>query len=120
MTFNHHKSALADSGHSSVATSIDPLVFYESQSVGNEFAAYVPNGTERRNHENRRDQLIVKNWRGVSIERGRHCKEQGLGSMRNSETKRIIDSERMFLIVLATMTILLGSMFAYFVMNFGF
>ncbi len=98
---------------------IDPLVFYESQSVGNEFTAYVPRGDERRGHVMRRDQMLVQSWRGVSKEK-RSKRGDCMSTMRNSETQRIVNSERMFLIVLATMTLLLGSVFAYFVMNFGF
>ncbi len=99
---------------------LDPLLFYESQSVGNEFVPYVPVGNVRRINEARRDQLLVKSWRGVPTERGGFQSSRGLSDMRNIETQRVLDSERMFLVVLATMTLLLGTIFAYFVMNFPF
>lgn len=105
-----------------VRAELDPLLFYESQTVGKEFVPFIPSGHERRLNEARRDELLVKNWRGVPTERGESssggCKK--MNNMRNIEAKQIIDSERLFLFVLAAMTILLGTMFAYFVMNFVF
>ncbi|MBX9720514.1 MAG: hypothetical protein K2X81_03875 [Candidatus Obscuribacterales bacterium] len=99
------------------------LAFYESQSVGNEFQAHIPKGDERRASVMRRDQVILKNWQSVPADRAEQCIEtqrNAVSSMRDYETKRVLDSERMFVMVLASMTFLLGCIFLYFVMNFRF
>lgn len=108
--------------HSNVIN-FDPLAAYDSQSVGNEFLAFVPEGDQRRSMEMRRDKTIVKNWRGRPSEKSNNATlrlRNGLNNIKDFETKQVLDSERMFLIVLATMAVLLGSMMIYFVMNFHF
>lgn len=121
MSYERQASAVAERGKrgKQEKLELDPLQFYESPRVGKEFTAYIPTGNQRRSNEARRDKLIVKTWRGVPTDRGESTGD-GLSAMRSYEAQRIIDSERMFLVVLATMTLLLGSIFAYFVMNFGF
>lgn len=101
---------------------IDPLAFYESQSVGLEFAAHIPRANERRIAEARRDETIIKTWRAVPGQKAAPAMglRNGLAGMRDFETQKVIDSERMFFIVLAGMTLLLGLIVAYFVMNFHF
>jgi hypothetical protein len=102
---------------------IDPLQLYEHESSGKEFQAFVPNAVDRRANETRRDELIVKTWRGKPTDRGEKASimiRDGLSSVRDFETQRVIDSERMFVIVLGFMTVMLGAIFTYFVMNFHF
>ena len=99
----------------------DPLAAYDSQSVGNEFVAFVPEGPQRRLNEIRRDQAIVKNWRGRPTGKSDNATltvRNGLHNMRDFETRQVVNSERMFIIVLAVMSVLLASILIYFVMNF--
>ncbi len=101
----------------------DPLAIYESQSVGNEFLAHVPKGAEHRARVVRQDAVILKNWRSVASDKSSGAKDaqkDRVLNMRDYETKRVLDSERMFIVVLAGMTFLLGCIFLYFVMNFRF
>jgi hypothetical protein len=101
----------------------DRLWVYESQKTGQEFNAFVPVPTDRRAIAARKDESILKTWRGVPIDKGEKrttVLRNELANVRDFETQRVIASERMFIIVLATMTILLGSICVFFVMNFHF
>lgn len=118
-------SVIAEQGQSAqlAHAEFDPLAVYDTQTVGKEFTPYIPPGEERRITEIRRDQQILKTWRGVPTEkRDLDCiaLRNGLTNMRDFETQRVIDSERMFVLVLGAMTVLMGVIFAYFVMNFRF
>lgn len=105
----------------SLTINFDPLAAFDSPSVGNEFVPYVPEGPKRRINELRRDRTIVKNWRGKPMEKSSNATlnlRNGLSNIRDFETKQLVESERMFVIVLAVMSVLLAGILIYFVMNF--
>ncbi|MBX9687331.1 MAG: hypothetical protein K2X27_11555 [Candidatus Obscuribacterales bacterium] len=117
-------AALAENPSSAAKTiAEDPLLVYESQSVGREFLAFVPTGDERRDIEARRSESIIRSWRGKPVarcEQASYTLRSEMKHARNFETERVMNSEKMFFVVLSVMVLLLGSIFVYFVMNFPF
>jgi hypothetical protein len=120
------RSAVAETNEAAPPASVgrDNLLFFESRSTGKEFDSVVPAMSDRRASALRRDAVILKTWRGVPTDRGEKASlmiRNGMSSStRNFETQRVIESERMFVAVLGTMTVMLVAILIYFVMNFHF
>lgn len=105
--------------HGQGYTAVDPLSLYENSAVGSEFRPPGIGERDARSNDRRRDEVIIKTWRGVPTIKDEDSQSvrHGLSSVRDFEVKNAEDADRAFLILLCVLTVLLAVMFAFFVAN---